>query len=67
MKKMASEEPYSIEIKNIITHGDSASVDGVMESPDGKLYAFCDVYKFSGFKNTKIKKMTSYVIETKQE
>lgn len=63
MRKMASDEPYSIEIKNIITHGDSAAVDGEMRSPDGKLYAFCDVYKFRGFKNPKVKKMTSYVLE----
>lgn len=59
---MASDEPYSIEIKNIITHGDSAAVDGEMKSPDGKRYAFCDVYKFSGFKDPKIKRMTSYVL-----
>lgn len=63
MNKMASDEPYSIEIKNIITHGDSAAVDGEMRSPDGKRYAFCDVYKFRGFKNPKVKKMTSYVLE----
>lgn len=65
MKKMASDVPFKLEIKNIITHGDSAAADGVMQSPDGKRYAFCDLYKFSGFKNPKIKKMTSYVIDLK--
>ncbi|MDX1642668.1 MAG: nuclear transport factor 2 family protein [Balneolaceae bacterium] len=67
MKKMASEQAFQLEIKNIITHGNSAAVDGVMKSPDGKEYAFCDVYKFSGFKNPKIKKMTSYVLELKND
>lgn len=63
MKKMVSEDPFRLEIKNIITHGDSAAVDGEMESPEGNRYAFCDVYKFRGFKNPKIKNMTSYVVE----
>jgi hypothetical protein len=67
MEKIASDVPFKIEIKNIITHGDSAAVDGIMQSPDGKHYAFCDVYKFSGFKNPKIKKMTTYVIHLKEK
>lgn len=67
LKEMASKEPYQIDIKNIITHGDSAAVDGVMKSPDKKEYAFCDVYKFSGFKNPKIKNMTSYVLSLKEK
>jgi hypothetical protein len=66
LKEMANNEPFELEIKNIITHGDSAAVDGEMKSPDGKRYAFCDVYKFSGFKNPKIKKMTSYVVDIKE-
>lgn len=65
--KMASDVPFKLEIKNIITHGDSAAVNGEMKSPDGKRYAFCDVYKFSGFKNPKIKKMTTYVIDLKEK
>lgn len=67
LKNMASDKPFKLNIKNIITHGDAAAVDGVMESPDGKHYAFCDVYKFSGFKNQKIKKITSYVIDLKEK
>lgn len=67
MEKMKSDEPFQLKIKNIITHGDSAAVNGVMKTPEGKRYAFCDVYKFSGFKNPKVKRMTSYVIELKQK
>lgn len=65
LNEMISDEPYELEIHNIITHGRDAAVNGFMKSTDGKQYAFCDVYKFSGFKNTKISKMTSYVIEVK--
>ncbi len=67
LKKMANEEPFKLSIKNIITHGDSAAVDGVMQSAGGNRYAFCDIYKFRGFKNAKIKKITSYVVELDKE
>lgn len=64
LDKMKSEQAYHINIKNIITHGNSAAVDGTMKMPAGdKMYAFCDIYKFSGFKNPKVKELTSYVIE----
>ena len=66
LKSMQSEEPYHLEIKNIITHGYSAAVDGLMKSADGKTYAFCDIYSFEGFTDPKITEMTSYVIEIKE-
>lgn len=62
LKEMESGEPYELDINNIITHGDSAAVDGTMRTHDSNTYAFCDVYKFRGFKNPKIKEITSYVI-----
>lgn len=66
LNNMAAEEPMELTIHHIITHGKEASVDGIMKQPsDNKAYAFCDVYKFSGFKNPKITEMTSYVIEVK--
>ncbi len=66
MKEMESEEPLILNISNIITHGASAAVNGTMKSADHKTYAFCDVYKFGGLKNPKIKEITSYVVELKQ-
>lgn len=64
---METASTYALEIKNIITHGTMGVVDGNMKmtDPSGKArtFAFCDVYKFSGFKNPKIKEMASYVIE----
>lgn len=65
LKSMEADEPWELEIDKIITHGKEASVNGVMKSKNGKKYAFCDVYKFSGFKDPKISEMTSYVIEVK--
>lgn len=51
LKEMEAAEPMELTIHHIITRGKEASVDGVMYIPDeDKAYAFCDVYKFSGFK-----------------
>lgn len=63
LKNMASAEPWEMEIDKIITHGKDAAVNGIMKSKDGKQYAFCDVYTFSGFKDPKISEMISYVVE----
>lgn len=65
LKAMQQDQPMELTIYNIITHGKSAAVNGKMKSAEGKTYAFCDVYKFSGFKNPKICKMTSYALEVK--
>ncbi|MDZ7693926.1 MAG: nuclear transport factor 2 family protein [Balneolaceae bacterium] len=65
--EMAGDDPFNLSINDIITHGDSASVNGTMEAPDGKTYAFCDIYKLQGLKNPKVKEMTSYVIKLKTE
>jgi hypothetical protein len=36
-----------------------------MKTPYGNNYAFCDIYRLSGFKKPKISEMTSYAIELK--
>lgn len=48
-------------IRNIITHGNVASANGTI-SANKKIVDFCEVYHFSGFKNAKIKAITSYII-----
>lgn len=63
LKEMEAGEPMELTIHHVITHGKSASVNGELKTADGQVYAFCDVYEFSGFKNPKIKEMTSYAIE----
>ncbi|MFH5831933.1 nuclear transport factor 2 family protein [Halalkalibaculum sp. DA3122] len=65
LKEMQADEPMELTIHHIITHGKAASVNGEMKTAGGERYAFCDVYKFSGFKNPRITEMTSYVIAVK--
>jgi hypothetical protein len=53
-----------LHIHNIITHGNTGSVNGTLILMDQHTIEFCDVYNFAGFgKNAKIKKITSYVIK----
>lgn len=53
-----------LRIVNIITHGNTGSVNGTMVLEDKHTIAFCDVYNFSGFgRNSKIKTVTSYHIQ----
>lgn len=63
IKEMEADEPMELTLHHVITHGKAASVNGEMKTADGEIYAFCDIYKFSGFKNPKIVEMTSYVID----
>lgn len=59
----------SYTIQTLITHGKNASANGIlkMKSANGTIssYGFCDVYHFSGFKNPKISRLTSYVVPLK--
>ena len=60
-----SSKLLSTTIDAIITHGRKASVNGrmTMENKGAEEhYGFCDVYEFSGFKDPKIKKLTSYIV-----
>lgn len=53
-----------LQIENIITHGNTCSVNGTLIFNDLQSIAFCDVYNFAGFgKNAKIKRITSYIIK----
>ncbi len=59
MKEVVADE---MTLHSIITHGAEAAANGEMKV-DGKTYSFCDIYRFSSTTSTKIKKMSSYVIE----
>ena len=64
LKEMKNSKVTELNIRNIITHGNTGSVNGTIILENKKSYAFCDVYNFtSTSKNSKIKKLTSYVIE----
>lgn len=58
-----------LELDKIITHGNTAAVNGVIHSQDQNgnpaAYAFCDVYTLRGFKNPRIKEMKSYFMKIK--
>jgi ketosteroid isomerase-like protein len=67
IRSMKSDAINKLEIHHIITHGNEAAVNGNIEMKfsNGKIsrFAFCDIYVLSGFKNPKVKKLTSYVME----
>ena len=52
-------------IQHIATHGKAGAVNGSTKLKDGTLQAFCDVYEFKDAKGTRVKEITSYVIEIK--
>jgi len=52
-----------IAIHNIITHGNVAAANCTIRSPHQQV-ELCEVYRFSGFKQARIKEITSYVIST---
>tara|TARA_B100000678_G_C18174781_1_gene488689 strand:+ start:945 stop:1301 length:357 start_codon:yes stop_codon:yes gene_type:complete len=63
MKEFNSE----LELVDVITHGKKACVNGNMKivapKAEDQSFSFCDVYEFNSFKEPKIKRMTSYVVE----
>jgi hypothetical protein len=54
-----------LEINAIITHGNDASVNGQVVTRNNLIFAFCDVYKFRGFKGTTIKSIQTFLIQKK--
>ena len=54
---------FEIEILNIITHGKTASVNGIFKLEDNNIYSFCNVYTFVSAGKNKVKEITSYVIK----
>lgn len=64
LQQLANRPITELHIENIITHGNTAAVNGLITVADGRQWAFCDVYVFGGFgRNAKIKKITSFCIE----
>lgn len=64
LENMRQAQPTALEILNVITHGKEGAVNGELTLADGKKYAYCDVYEFSGAqKGASIKSITSYVLD----
>ncbi|KAB8130301.1 hypothetical protein F9U64_14350 [Gracilibacillus oryzae] len=52
-----------LEIHQVITHGKSASINGVLSLTDGTTINFCDVYLFSNTaRSGKVKELKTYKI-----
>jgi hypothetical protein len=64
--KMSSNKAKELSIYSIITHGAEAAVHGEMKMQDGKAFGFSDFYEFTSAKASKVKAITSYVIELKR-
>lgn len=50
-----------LQIHNIITHGNVGSINGTLVCEQQHIH-FCHIYNFTGYKNAKIKTITSYII-----
>lgn len=49
-------------IETIITHGTDAAATGTFTISDGSKFAFCESYKFKGFKSAELKSIKSFLI-----
>ncbi|WP_338448136.1 hypothetical protein R4Z09_18050 [Niallia oryzisoli] len=65
LQQMSSRRMLEVEIKTIITHGNTGAVDGKATYENNEKYAFCHIFLFtSAGKNGKINEITSYVIKS---
>lgn len=56
-----------LEVKELITHGNTAAVYGTITRKDSTRIEFCDVFRFNGFsKSAKISEIRSYWIKEKE-
>jgi len=65
IKEMAKNITLELGIDRIVTHGKEGAACGIIKMENGKSYQFGDFYEFSNTKGTKIRSITSYVIEEK--
>lgn len=64
LTQILNHAPTELHIFNVITHGNTGSVNGKLYFKEKTPLEFCHVYTFKGCsKNAKIKEITSYIIE----
>lgn len=63
LETMKNESASELILKQILTHGKEGAANGIIKAHNGKSYAFSDFYEFNNAKSSKIKSITSYVIE----
>jgi len=66
LRKIAKSSARALRIDRVITHGKEGAACGVITMEDGTAYHFGDFYVFKNTKGTKIRSITSYVIEAKE-
>ncbi|MDQ0888914.1 hypothetical protein QFZ81_004002 [Paenibacillus sp. V4I9] len=65
LEQLIDKKATEMVISNIITHGNSGSVNGVLNLESKISYAFCNVDRCLG-KNAKIKKISSFIINVSE-
>lgn len=63
LEEMKTQKASELILDRILTHGKEGAASGIMKMQNAKKYAFSDFYEFSGAKATKLKSITSFVIE----
>ncbi|CAG7651457.1 hypothetical protein ACFQI7_28195 [Paenibacillus allorhizosphaerae] len=64
LEELIDNKPTELVISNIVTHGYSGSLNGILNLESNISYAFCNIYRFnSSLNKTKIKEITSYIID----
>ncbi|NLN33515.1 MAG: hypothetical protein GX159_07970 [Flavobacteriaceae bacterium] len=69
LEKRLSDNPLwnvtELNLDAIITHGNEASANGSVVTAENLKFAFCNMYKFRGFKGPILKHIKTYIIELK--
>ena len=63
LDKMKDSKATELILDQILSHGKEGAANGFIKMQNDKKYAFSDFYIFNGVKGSKIKSITSYVIE----
>lgn len=63
LEKMRENKATELTIHSIITHGKEAAINGEMKMTDGTVFGFSDFYEFTSAKGSKVKAITSYVVQ----
>lgn len=61
--EMKKNEVEKLTILHAFSHGKVGVVNGRKIMSDGSVIAFCDVYEYTGANFTRIKEITSYLVE----
>ena len=66
LEMMGDEKVKELTIFHVVSHGKAGAVNGIKKLKNGKTFAFCKVYEFSGAKGTSVREITSYLVELSQ-